>query len=292
MCLYTHIQLFLFGPQPIEKKDTLIYNKDFLYKEKAMVRNDNFITIQGWMLNELGLKGNALLVYALIYGFSQTEDCEFTGSASYLAEWCGCSRQTIANTLNKLVKSELLIKKEEFKNNIKFCSYSVNLTGCQNFLQGGVKKFDRGVSKFFTGGCQNFLHNNIDINNKKDNIEDNKKNIKKKSTFSNHVIDVCLRNDITDDKSIEIIEDFLTEMKIKTKGAIEANISKLAGKDFTTIQKCIKTSYERNYKYIAPPEWLKPNRNSAIHIDDTSTLEDNNEFKHKAETNDSSLFYY
>lgn len=128
-------------------------------------------------------------------------------------------------------------------------------------------------------------------NTNKLNTKEKKKNNTKKD-FSNFVIEICLKNDIEDDKSIEIIEDFLAEMKIKTKGAIEANISKLAGKDFNTIQKCIKTSYERNYKYITPPEWLKPNRNSAIHIDDTSTLEDNNEFKHKAETNDPSLFYY
>ena len=115
-----------------------------------MIKNENFITIQGWMINELGLKGNALLVYAIIYGFSQTEDCEFTGSASYLCGWCGCSRQTIMTTLNKLVNEGLIIKKEEFKNNIKFCSYRVNLTGCQNSLQEDVKKFDRGMSKFFT----------------------------------------------------------------------------------------------------------------------------------------------
>ena len=56
-----------------------------------------------------------------------------------------------------------------------------------------------------------------------------------------------------------MIEQFLTEMKIKTKGAIEANIAKVAGKTFETINKCIQTSYERNYKYVTPPEWLQNN---------------------------------
>ena len=115
-----------------------------------MIKNENYITIQGWMLNELGLKGNSLIIYATIYGFSQTNGCEFTGSANYLAEWCGCSRQTVMTTLNKLVANDLIIKKEEFRNNVKFCSYSVNLTGCQKSLQGDVKKFDRGMSKIFT----------------------------------------------------------------------------------------------------------------------------------------------
>ena len=115
-----------------------------------MIQNENYITIQGWMVNELNLKGNSLIIYSIIYGFSQTDDCKFTGSANYLAEWCGCSRQTVMTTLNKLVEDKLLIKHEEFRNNVKFCSYSVNLTRCKNSLQGDVKKFDRGMSKFFT----------------------------------------------------------------------------------------------------------------------------------------------
>lgn len=250
-----------------------------------MIKNENFITIQGWMLNELKLKGNALLVYAIIYGFSQTDDCEFTGSASYLAGWCGCSRQTIMTTLNKLVNDGLIIKKEEFKNNIKFCSYRVNLIGCQNSLQGDVKKFDRGMSKNLTGGCQNSLHNNINKTINK-TIEDNidKKNSKKSSIISRLVIDTCLKNDIEDDKSIELIEQFLEEMKIKTKGSIEANIAKIAGKDYTTIKKCIDTSYQRNYKYITPPEWLveihkKKTVSSDLILNDTTTEEGRDEIR-------------
>lgn len=106
-----------------------------------MIKNENFITIQGWMINELGLKGNALIVYATIYGFSQAEDCEFTGSANYLADWCGCSRQTIINILNNLVEQNLIIKREEIRNNVKFCTYKANFTGCQKIVQGDVKKF-------------------------------------------------------------------------------------------------------------------------------------------------------
>ena len=37
------------------------------------------------MITELELKGNELLVYAIINGFSQSEDQEFSGSLSYLA---------------------------------------------------------------------------------------------------------------------------------------------------------------------------------------------------------------
>ena len=149
------------------------------------------------------------------------------------------------------------------------------------------------MSKNLTEGCQKSLHNNIDINNRNKTINNNidKKNNTKKD-FSKLVIEICLKNDIEDDKSIELIESFLTEMKIKTKGAIEANIAKIAGKSYSIISKCINTSYERNYKYITPPEWLKTNTNSSIHINDTSTEEQRAQYKSLVESNDSSIMHF
>ena len=109
------------------------------------------------------------------------------------------------------------------------------------------------------------VENQVQLNTKQSNT--NKVNTKEKKKiikkdFSDMILKICLENDIEDDKSIELIEQFLTEMKIKTKGAIEANIAKIAGKTFETIKKCIQTSYERNYKYITPPEWLQ-NKNTS-----------------------------
>lgn len=74
------------------------------------VKDTNFITIQGWMRTKLGLKGNDLLVYAVIYGFSQTDGAKFTGSRKYLAEWCGCSMATVDRTLNTLIDKGLISK--------------------------------------------------------------------------------------------------------------------------------------------------------------------------------------
>lgn len=72
------------------------------------INDDNFVTIQGWMRTKLNLKGNELLAYAVIYGFSQTDGAKFTGSRKYLAEWCGCSMATIDRTLNSLVDKGLI----------------------------------------------------------------------------------------------------------------------------------------------------------------------------------------
>lgn len=103
------------------------------------------------------------------------------------------------------------------------------------------------------------VENRRQLNTKKQNTNKvNTKEIKKntKKEFSKIVERTCLENDITDDKSIELIEQFLSEMKIKTKGAIEANIAKIACKPYSIISRCINTSYERNYRYITPPDWL------------------------------------
>lgn len=74
----------------------------------STVKDNNFVTIQGWMRTKLNLKGNELLAYAVIYGFSQTDGAKFTGSRKYLAEWCGCSMATIDRTLNSLVDKGLI----------------------------------------------------------------------------------------------------------------------------------------------------------------------------------------
>lgn len=74
----------------------------------SAVNGNNFVTIQGWMRTNLNLKGNELLAYAVIYGFSQTDGAKFTGSRKYLAEWCGCSMATIDRTLNSLVDKGLV----------------------------------------------------------------------------------------------------------------------------------------------------------------------------------------
>lgn len=74
----------------------------------SAINDNNFVTIQGWMRTKLGLKGNELLAYAVIYGFSQTDGAKFTGSRKYLAEWCGCAMATIDRTLNSLVDKGLI----------------------------------------------------------------------------------------------------------------------------------------------------------------------------------------
>lgn len=67
-----------------------------------MIRNDNYYIIQGWMQNELKLKGNELRVYAIIYGFSQNGESEFRGSINYISEFLDVSYKTVCRTLASL----------------------------------------------------------------------------------------------------------------------------------------------------------------------------------------------
>lgn len=76
----------------------------------SVIKDNNFIAIQGWMRTKLNLKGNELLIYALIYGFSQDGNSRFTGSRKYIAEWCGCSLDTVDRSLSSLVSKGFLAK--------------------------------------------------------------------------------------------------------------------------------------------------------------------------------------
>jgi hypothetical protein len=131
-----------------------------------MLRDENYITIQGWMIKELELKGNELLVYAVIYGFSQNEENKFRGSRRYLAEWCNSTLYGIDKVLNKLIEKNLIIKYERIENGVKFCDYECS-------------KLCWGVVNFVDGGSKQSCHHNIEDNIDKENIS-NKLDIKER----------------------------------------------------------------------------------------------------------------
>lgn len=84
-----------------------------------------FIVIQKFMLDELHLKGNELIVYAIIYGFSQDGETRFKGSQEYIANWCGISVRQVRTILNTLEEKGLINKIEYITNKAKYNSYAV-----------------------------------------------------------------------------------------------------------------------------------------------------------------------
>lgn len=68
---------------------------------ESKVRDDNFFLVSGWMLNRLNLKGVALQVFSIIYGFSQDGESFFTGSLQYLSDFTNASKPTIIKALDR-----------------------------------------------------------------------------------------------------------------------------------------------------------------------------------------------
>ena len=86
-----------------------------------------YIVIQRWMLIEMQLKGNELLAYALIYGFSQTTGTAFTGSLSYIGSWLQTDKANALRVMKSLL-AKGYIKREDFEvNGMKYVSYSAVL---------------------------------------------------------------------------------------------------------------------------------------------------------------------
>jgi hypothetical protein len=123
---------------------------------------DNYIVIQGWMVTELKLSGNNLLAYALIYGFSQDGNSEFTGSINYVCNWLNCSRPTAIKALKELCELKLIFKSENNINGVVFNRYKISLEG--------VKKLNGGSKETLHGGSKETLPNNTIINNTNNNI--------------------------------------------------------------------------------------------------------------------------
>ena len=137
-----------------------------------MIQPHAYYTVQGWMREELGLKGNALAVYAIIYGFSQDGASEYAGSSRYLAEWLGCSKQTILTCLADLTEKGHIIKRTTYQNGVTFCNYVAarnmqnaeketgqkNLPPVKNFDQGGQKIIPGAVKNFDQGGQKTVPH--------------------------------------------------------------------------------------------------------------------------------------
>ena len=188
------------------------------------IKKESFFTVQAFMVNELKLKGNELLIYAIIFGFSQAENQFFTGSLNYLASWCGISSKTTVKTiLNNLIDKGLLEKEDIYKNGVKYCKYkalteikSISIPadedkknckgiskidmGYINNCYGGISKIDMGISEI--------VPNNIDIHidNKIENIIDHNDGdlMKIKQWFEENKIDFSKKHQ---DKVLKLLKN-------------------------------------------------------------------------------------
>lgn len=136
----------------------------------SRVKRDNYIVVQGWMLADLGLKGNELLIYACIYGFSQAEDQVFSGGLQYLADWTNSTKQGVMKCLKSLVEKGYIAKSDKVINGVKFCEYRATKfnAGMQQSCTGGIKQN-------LPGGIKQNLPNNLSPDKQGLDNKDNKK---------------------------------------------------------------------------------------------------------------------
>lgn len=177
------------------------------------IKNTNFINIQGFMCNQLKLTDNKLLVYALIYGFSQDGESWFTGSLEYIAQWIGKDRKNIyPRYLKPLVDENLLEKKDEIVNGIKYVKYRaivpewVKTNDCtQN--EDTILKNDSECHQTEKKTVLKMRNNNISLNNLNNIFVVNEKRIKDKISLCKEKWNEAYRTDEYSNKAEQFMID-------------------------------------------------------------------------------------
>lgn len=100
------------------------------------MKDTNGVIVYGWMTNYLGLKPTELLVYSVIYSFSQDGESVFYGSLTYLCKMFNLTKPTVIKILKLLVENGYIFKNSEVINNITNCKYRANLDLVDELLNG------------------------------------------------------------------------------------------------------------------------------------------------------------
>lgn len=111
---------------------------------------DNYITVPGFAIVELGLSGNELLCYSLIYGFTQDKETEFRGSLNYVASALNVTKQNAKKIIDRLIDRGLIEKREMFFSGVKFCHYVANRYGVTEKATGRYQNNNTGVAEIAT----------------------------------------------------------------------------------------------------------------------------------------------
>ena len=135
------------------------------------INDDNYYQVQGWMLNRLEIKGNDLLVFAIIYGFSQDGKGLYSGSLQYLQKFTGSSKNTVLSSLKFLCEKGYIIRDDLVVNDVVFPRYKFNTQFAR-----GVQKLNWGGAEIELGGGAEIAPNNKELYNKE---------YKKDSSFEN-----------------------------------------------------------------------------------------------------------
>ena len=225
---------------------------------QSKVNRDNYIVIQGWMLTDLKLKGNELIVYASIYGFSQAENQVFNGSLQYLADWTNSTKQGVMKNLKSLEEKGYIVKTEKYINGVKFCEYYATK------FTGEVNKVDGGMQQSLIGGSKQSLPNNLSLETKANNLLE-KKERKKESTYEALIDEL-----ITNEKVKATVYEFIKMRKLIKKPLTDFALKRILNKllkistDPSVQIAVLEKSIMNNWQDIYEPKEEKSNNTGGI----------------------------
>ena len=105
------------------------------------------------MKSKLKLKGNALMLFALIHGYSKDGRNTCRVTLSYMAEWLDTDKSAVSKLINKLSKAGYINKLEYYSGGVKCFEYTANY---EAMLMRSIRGEAMGLeSPSLKGGCQN-----------------------------------------------------------------------------------------------------------------------------------------
>ena len=197
-----------------------------------------YIVIQDWMISDLQLKGNELLTYALIYGFSQDGELEFKGSLKYISEFLGVSKRTAQRSIENLVDRGIVEKRVEEISGVKFNRYMAH-----EKADTPIDKMTTGYSQNDHGGIDKMTTNNTNIYNTNNNASNNTKD---KDTPARYFDDEELNNKFLEFLSMrkKIRKPVRTDRALK---ALLKKLHELSGGDVSLMKQTIDQSLDKEW---------------------------------------------
>lgn len=117
------------------------------------MKDSDYMIILAPMKSKLKLKGNALMLFALIHGYSKEGKNTCRVSLAYLAEWLDTDKAAISKLINKLAKAGYINKLEYYSGGVKCFEYTANYEAMLvKAIQGEPMGLEGPSAK---GGCQN-----------------------------------------------------------------------------------------------------------------------------------------
>lgn len=155
------------------------------------MKSDNFIVIQGWMINELKLKGNALLVFALIYGFTRDGRTKFASGRQYIAESFNISLPTVDKALQELIDLGYIVK-ESCVNQADTDKYYANISSKETLVPENISSKETLHNIHSSSNNTNIQQSLFTDNTNKEELEVRNKMSDKVSWFIDTYNKICV----------------------------------------------------------------------------------------------------